>query len=215
MNRTIVVAAACVMAACGAGEMTGTGGGAAGGFQATGGSGGSGGSGGGTGTTGGGSGADAGIPKVTPDCAGFCNVIDMAACGDAPANCATACQQQVDSSPACSNIQARFFNCIAGLNPSQVQCVGGVTEAPSCDSLAQLTGANGCAAAVNNVDCYGAQCRFDSDCGSVAEFSCGSGTDRCIKKGTTCTGLPCRFDSDCGDLLRFTCNSALNTCVTK
>jgi hypothetical protein len=165
-----------------------------------------------TGNTGGGDGGNT-VQAVTPNCAGFCSVMQAANCGDAPANCTSQCNQIINASPACSNIQARFFNCVAGLNSAQVQCSGGVTYAPACDSLAKLTGVSGCASAVNKTACYGTPCKYDSDCGSSVDYECNSATNRCLKRGSVCTGLPCIYDSDCGDVTNYTCNSELDTCV--
>lgn len=85
------------------------------------------------------------------------------------------CQQNVQASPGCRDIQARFFK-------AQVQCVNGYTEAPACDSLALLTGANGCSRAVNDTSCYGTECRFDSDCGDLQRFTCNTALNTCVAK---------------------------------
>ena len=188
-----------------------------------GGDGGAGGAGGGTASSGAGGGTGSGAleqdagedPIVMPNCAGFCQKSAMASCGDVTATCQADCSTVVNSSPACSDIQARFFNCVADLNQAQIQCDQGVTVAPSCEPVGELVGVNGCAAAVNNTNCYGATCKFDSDCGDLGTFSCNTKTKRCIRQGTSCRGLPCKFDSDCGNLGAWICSSALRVCVAK
>lgn len=171
------------------------------------------GTGGGTGMTASGGGSGSMTMAPTANCAGFCSKMQTANCGDAPANCTAACEQLVNASAACKNIQSRFFNCIAEADAAQVQCSNRVTTVASCDSIGRLVGATGCAAAVNKSSCYGTPCRFDSDCGALGEWECNAATDRCVRAGTECIGLPCRFDADCGDTAKYACNTALNTCV--
>jgi hypothetical protein len=66
-----------------------------------------------------------------------------------------------------------------------------------------------CVATVNNGNCAGLSCQYNSDCPS--DYSCNDATKKCFKKSSACIGLPCKYNMDCPTGL--TCSDALGQCV--
>lgn len=87
-------------------------------------------------------------------------------------------------------------------------CNGGSTDSTSVAAVDVLLGVL-CAATVNNNDCAGVTCQYNSDCPS--EYSCNDATERCYQNSASfCAGLPCIYNSDCPDNL--TCNDGTGQC---
>lgn len=216
MSRVSVVVLVLSMSACGPYPLPGpsTGGGGAGGLSGTGGgfSGTGGGSAGGASTAGGSAGGaaqgwsaqacDAAMDKFasancadaqswlglkTAACAKLSNTTSVALCGTAFSR-AQACQAQFIS-------QAMLACTFAGTDTNDT-CGADVV-------LGAL-----CAGTVNNGQCAGVTCRFNSDCPSG--WSCNDQTARCVNSSARCPGLPCRYNADCPT--GFTCNDGTRQC---
>lgn len=213
--------------ACGPVPMPGgAGGGSAGGLSVTGGGfsgtgGGTSGTGGGTAQTGGGSagggtasgggaasgawtqaGCDAVMEKfASANCADKQNWLQLkvAACAKLSNTTSVAlCSTAFTKAKAC---EAQF------VSQGMVACVGPATDTNDTCGADVVLGAL-CAGTVNNVQCAGVQCQYNSDCPSG--WTCNDQTDRCVNTSARCPGLPCRYNADCPT--GFTCNNGTGQC---
>lgn len=93
------------------------------------------------------------------------------------------------------------------VSQGMVACLGPATDTNDTCGADVVLGAL-CAATVNNGQCAGVQCQYNSDCPSG--WTCNDQTDRCVNTSASCPGLPCRYNADCPT--GFTCNNGTGQC---
>lgn len=217
MSRLLFAVVFFSLVACGPMPMPGnTGGGSAGGLSLTGG--GFSGTGGGTsqmggssggGMSGGGSsgswtqaGCDAVMDKfASANCADQQNWLGLKVAACAKLSNATSvalCSTAFTKAKAC---EAQF------VSQGMVACIGPGTDTNDTCGADVVLGAL-CAGTVNNGQCAGVQCQYNSDCPSG--WTCNDQTDRCVNTSARCPGLPCRYNADCP--AGFTCNDGTGQC---
>lgn len=136
-----------------------------------------------------------------------------AACPDASywtklKNSACSALNTSQSTSHCATPLQKANSAVPNLQGATFSCVMGATDTTSVAAVDVLLGVL-CVATVNNNDCAGVSCKYNSDCPS--NYSCNDAIKRCYRKDASfCVGLPCKYNMDCPTGL--TCNNGTGQC---
>lgn len=114
------------------------------------------------------------------------------------------------SSPVCEEKWVAETDCLGQTQASDWGC-SDVGEPAIAGTLCrdQYGFGSYCRITVANPDCYGAACKYHTDCS--ADAACNDATAHCVMSAAQCGGLPCKYNTDCPT--DFQCNDALEQCV--